>query len=172
VRMQACSRINMYPALLLSCISLKPSVLLACWLCARSLPLQPTPWSAEVTGTSSFPHHQSCWLWLRTHLSPSAQTENDVLAKLPAFPANSHSQNSRASVGGTPSPCVCVWSEMAQPAGLQAPSQALDGHCAQLLQGNLMPLSLPWADTPVHAALAACRLKLTVAGSLPGLNRP
>ena len=41
-----------------------------------------------------------------THVSPRAQTEKAVSASLGAELADSQSQKSRASLGGTPSPCM------------------------------------------------------------------
>ena len=41
-----------------------------------------------------------------THVSPRAQTEKAVSVSLGAELADSQSQKSRASLGGTPSPCM------------------------------------------------------------------
>ena len=43
---------------------------------------------------------------MMTHVSPRAQTEKAVSASLGAELADSQSQKSRASLGGTPSPCM------------------------------------------------------------------
>ncbi len=45
----------------------------------------------------------------RAHVSPSAQTEKLSPANLGAEPPASQSQNSLASLGGTPSPCAHTW---------------------------------------------------------------
>ena len=45
----------------------------------------------------------------RAHVSPSAQTEKLSPANLGAEPPVSQSQNSLASLGGTPSPCAHTW---------------------------------------------------------------